>query len=133
MSRPIRRKTYHKVITDPETGQERPTEVDHELDFLNDGSVDTFGKHIEFINEGCGCVGPVGGHCFDCGAYVCQRCFGHCTGCNKPICAQCSYSATDETGAKLRLCGRCYGKSVRRARLGKVVRLLLGPFIEFKE
>jgi hypothetical protein len=129
--RPIRRKEQYKVVVDPLTGQERPSEGYYENDILSDeGSVDTFGKHKDFFKD-CGCLGPAGGRCHDCHALSCVSCHGRCGVCAKPICLQCSVFADVAGGGKVRLCRRCHLRIVRRERQRKVVRFLLSPFVRF--
>ena len=84
--KPLRRKKTCEVTHDPITGQERILELSQEDDFLSDhGSVDSAGLHQRYFRD-CGCDGPIGGRCFECGAISCKSCHGRCHNCQKPIC-----------------------------------------------
>lgn len=84
--KPLRRKKTCEVTHDPITGQERILELTQEEDFLSDhGSVDSAGLHQRYFRD-CGCDGPIGGRCFECGAISCKSCHRRCHNCQKPIC-----------------------------------------------
>lgn len=132
MKRPIRRKRQVEVTDDPFSGQERILEECHENDYLVNGSIDTHSKRKRYFRD-CGCDGPVGGRCFECGAISCQNHHGHCNQCGKPICMQHSVSIAIESQQPMRLCQHCHDEMVRRHRLRKIVRTLLLPFVRFEE
>jgi hypothetical protein len=132
MRQPIRRKRQMEVTDDPFSGQERILEECHENDYLVNGSVDTVGKRKRYFRD-CGCDGPVGGRCFECGAISCQKHHGHCAQCGKPICMQHSMFVAIEGQPPMRLCRRCHDETVRSRRLRNVVRTLFSPFFRFKE
>lgn len=84
--KPLRRKKTCEVTHDPITGQERILELTQEEDFLSDhGSVDSASLHQRYFRD-CGCDGPIGGRCFECGAISCKSCHRRCHNCQKPIC-----------------------------------------------
>ena len=92
--------------------------------------INTIGKQKLYPND-CGCFGPLGGRCADCGAISCRACHGRCAQCSKPICLQCTeFMDLPEAGARIRLCLQCHGKLARKRMLVKVSRLLLSPFIK---
>ena len=130
--RPLRRTRHDNTTVDPKTGKECPSESFYQDDLLSDkGSVDTLSNHRDYIQH-CGCPGPVGGCCHDCGEFSCVKCHGRCGSCMKPLCLECSVFVDVAGGGKVRLCRRCHLRIVRRERLAKVTRLLLSPFIRFE-
>ena len=131
MRQPIRRKRQVEVTTDPVSGQQRILDESHENDYLVNGSIDSIGKRTRYFRD-CGCDGPVGGRCQECGALSCQKCHGHCFRCSSPICLEHSISMSE--GSKtLRLCRQCHEEMLRSNRLRKVARTLLQPFVRFED
>lgn len=131
--RTLRQKQQIDVTDDPVTGQERVLDESVEIDVLGDqGSVDTVSRHKRIFRD-CGCDGPPGGQCSECGAISCPRCHGHCGRCGKPICLEHSVvvGAPDEQGP--RLCRRCDVAIRRRRRLASFGRSALSPFVRFKD
>ena len=129
--KPLRDKQQYRVTDGSVPGQERVWEAYHEADVLSDqGSIDTIGKQKLYPND-CGCFGPLGGRCVDCGAISCRACHGRCAQCAKPICLECTeFMDISEAGARIRLCLQCHGKLARKRMLVKVGRLLLLPFVK---
>lgn len=131
--RPLRRKHMYEVTDNPITGQDRILELTQEEDSLSDqGSIDSAGLHRRYIRD-CGCDGPVGGRCFECGAISCRSCHGRCHKCQKPICLEHSNLLDFGEHGSARLCKRCYDEITRKQRLVRISRLLLSPFIQFEK
>jgi hypothetical protein len=92
----------------------------------------------ESVNHNCGCFGPPGGRCSECGVISCTRCHQHCggtdnpspLGCGKPLCREHSNFITFGEWQTLAFCKTCYSKITRRERRQIAKRLLLSPFIE---
>ena len=111
----------------------------HDLSDL-DGSLEST-YFEEKYNQHCGCFGPPGGRCSECGAISCLRCHQHCggsgnpssRGCGKPLCREHSYYISTDDGRNLPFCKRCRGKISRKEYRHKVGNLLLSPFIELDE
>lgn len=126
----LRRKEKHEVTHNPITGEDRTLELTQEDNFLSDqGSVDSVDLHHRYFRD-CGCDGPVGGICRDCGAINCIKCHGRCQSCQKPICLEHSNYLHVEGQEKIRLCRRCHDSIVRKQRLAKVGRFFLSLLTE---
>ncbi|MHC4539635.1 MAG: hypothetical protein ACYS74_07620 [Planctomycetota bacterium] len=102
-----------------------------------DGSLESV--YVEEQNsQACGCFGPPGGRCSECGAISCIRCHQHCggsdtpnpLGCGRPLCREHSYYLVLQDGPTVPFCRQCYGKITRKGRWQLAGRLLLEPFVE---
>ncbi len=128
--KPLRRRNNRKVTFDPDTGQDRIWESQQNQDVLsNEGSVDSDVITRTFFKD-CGCDGQIGGRCYECGAISCISCHGRCEKCQKPICMQHSHFFEDENGRKVRLCGICHDKTVRKQKLSKFTHFLTSFFVQ---
>ncbi len=128
--KPLRRKKTCEVTHDPITGQERILELTQEEDFLSDhGSVDSAGLHQRYFRD-CGCDGPIGGRCFECGAISCKSCHGRCHNCQKPICLAHSKFLGTNSQERVRLCGCCFEKITRKQNWTKIHKFILSIFVE---
>jgi len=128
--RPLRRKKKYEVTHNPITGEERILELTQEENVLSDqGSVDSESLSRRYIRD-CGCDGPVGGRCYECGAISCTSCHGRCHSCQKPICLEHSNFLQVEGKESIRLCRRCYGSITRKQRLVRVGRFFLSLLME---
>jgi hypothetical protein len=128
--KPLRRKKTCEVTDNPITGQDRILELMQEEDILSDqGSVDSAGVHRRYIRD-CGCDGPVGGRCFECGGISCNSCHGRCQNCQKPICLEHSNFSKIEGKGEIRLCNRCFDSITRKQKLTKVARFFLSVFVQ---
>ena len=102
-----------------------------------DGSLESLYSE-ETVNHHCGCFGPPGGRCSECGVVSCVRCHQHCggtdnpipIGCGKPLCRDHSHHLMLGDGHSLPFCKGCYGRITRKERRKKVGRLLLDAFVE---
>lgn len=85
----------------------------------------------------CGCPrgdgSTAGGICTEpgCSKLSCQNCFGRCLNCGKGLCLECSF--WDRGQNEDRYCKRCFDAERRRRRSNWFVRLILSPFVDFKE
>lgn len=95
----------------------------------------------ETVNHHCGCFGPPGGRCSECGVVTCTRCYQHCggtdnpspIGCGKPLCRDHSNFMTLDEGQTLAFCKSCYGKIIRKERWQIAGRLLLSSVVGQEE
>ena len=128
--KPYRRKKKCEVTYDPITGQDRILELTQEEHFQSDqGSVDSESLSRKYIRD-CGCDGPVGGRCYECGAISCTSCHGRCHSCQKPICLEHSNFLQAKGKESIRLCRCCYGSITRKQRLARVGRFFLSLLME---
>jgi len=105
----------------------------------DDGSVESIYVD-EKSNQHCGCFGPPGGRCSECGVISCVKCHRHCggtesstsLGCGKPLCREHSHYLQFGEGNNLPFCKRCYSKLRRKKNWRKVGRFLADPFIDME-
>ena len=128
--RPYIRKKALEVTEDPNTGQERILESEeHEDTYSDQKSFDTLDVRHRYIRD-CGCDGPVGGRCHECGAISCTSCHGRCHSCQKPVCLEHSNFMQAESKESIRLCHRCYDAVNRKKLLARALNFVLSLFTE---
>ncbi len=132
--KPIRTDQQAKVVQDGWGGKTTPIQESGTEHLLTD----TGAIHSQGIDRrtacACGCLNEPGGFCADCGGgVICVECFCRCSHCQRPICGRHSTTVDDSKSGSLRLCSTCHGTHRRRGRLGRVMRFVFSPFIEFNE
>ena len=120
---------------DPRTGR-MSIEVDSQesIELSSDGSLESVRvRHERFYHCGCGAAMPPGGRCHRCSGLSCIRCHGHCLVCAMPACLECSRPVRVAGGHMLRICHTCQDALRRDTTRRRVIRVLLSPFVEFKD
>ncbi len=128
--KPLRRKLNRQVTIDPVTGQQRVLALDEGETILSDEkSVDSLDTRYTCFLD-CGCDGPVGGRCYECGAISCKNCYGRCHSCGRPLCLACSRYLTSDSGERLRLCKHCHESLSRKRFWSGITQAIKGLFVE---
>jgi hypothetical protein len=102
-------------------------------DFLsNRGAIDSRKTTIQPVSD-CGCLAAPAGRCIECGALVCARCFSRCARCRCPLCPQHGLIASMPDGMTTILCRGCLHETRRRRRFNRMVKAVLGFFVEVRD
>lgn len=132
--RPVRGMRSSQSIRDPWTDAERETEYTVEAHALNDaGALESVTTRSQQAFA-CGCVGSPGGYCVECDppVLVCQKCLGRCERCGRPLCPRHTVRTARKAVAAT-YCHGCEQQVKSHARVRSAVRLLLTPFVEFRD
>lgn len=137
------RKIYRRIISrNPKNNEIDNLGANDEYHRLSDEDGAVESSHVEEISSHhCGCFGPIGGRCSECGAISCIKCHKHCGGTDNPIPVGCGVALCREHSHYLQLldgrtipfCKSCHGKIVRKERWLTAGRILLLPFADIEE